>query len=588
MELRSLFRIVGSLKFAAVILVLLCIAMACATVYEAMHGTPAALATFYKSTWFEGLLALLGINVLASLLARFPWSQRQVGFVLTHTSILAILGGAYVSKHLGIDGQVSIVEGRSATQFSIVNQDALAVQAVGERQPHEIVLKDTGGFRPIQSLKMAPAVFGELQIAVEQYVPDSRAAERIVNDNPEPSPALEVRLSGAQSVSTAWVFAGQQPNSTDLPISLSVARDQGELDQFVSPPATQPAPVRTVIVEVKGTKFEYPLDQALSGPLQIGDTGLSLRVLRYLPHAQVSDGKKLISASDRPVNPAIEFEVVSEAETSKGVAFARFPDFGAMHGAQGAVAETKVSLNVPGDEKAAAAIELMVGPDGAIAARFQVDDSAPVIHTLELGTPVTTPWAGLQFTVLQRFDRARREPTIEAVSPPGVERTPAVLVTAQVGDQRKQVWLRKYEPVKVRLGGKEYELFYAYRTLPLGFEIQLRKFQIGRYPGSNQPRTFESHVTLVDADGAKQERVISMNNPAKLGGYTLFQSSYQQSRSGPSTTVLSVSSDPGLPIVFVGYSVLIFGMFYTLVMRLRDSRRMKRLTAEIAEIRMNG
>ena len=102
----SILRLMSSLWFAAVLLVALLAAMACATVYESMHGTERALWTFYKSWWFELLLALLAVNVAAALVVRYPFSRRQIGFFLTHSGILATLGGALVTKYAGIDGRV--------------------------------------------------------------------------------------------------------------------------------------------------------------------------------------------------------------------------------------------------------------------------------------------------------------------------------------------------------------------------------------------------------------------------------------------------------------------------------------------------
>lgn len=590
MEIRSFARIVGSQKLAAVILVLLCIAMACATVYETMHGSPAALEMFYKSSWFEGLLGLLAVNLLASMIARFPWSRRRIGFVITHISILAILGGAWVSQQFGIDGQISIVEGQSAKQFNMRDKEALSVRQTGEKltrfiknivkgnqatQPvveelaRDVELVGIGGYQPIASLDIPPLSLGSAQITVEQYLPDCRPAERIVDDNPKPACALEVRLAGVDVSSTDWVFAGQKAGSADLPISLLVARDKAEVDRFLAVPTSQPTTAKTVKVEIRGANFEFLLDKCLAGPVKIGDTDLSLHVLRYLPHAQVAEGKKLINASDRPVNPAIEFEIVGPAGTSKKLAFARFPEFGSMHGGQDSADQVKVLLNVPGSSTVATAITLIAGPDGRMAGRFDAGDSSPMLKELKVGMPVATPWESLQFTVLRRFDHARREPTVEIIEPPSDERTPAIFVTAKAGGQQKQLWLRKYEPSKIALGNKGYELTYGDKALHLGFEVRLRKFVVGRYPGTSQPRTFESHVTLVDANGVEQNRVISMNNPAKRGGYTLFQSSYQQGRTGPATSVLSVAWDPGLPIVFAGYITLILGMLYVLVMRMR-------------------
>lgn len=74
-------------------------------------------------------------------------------------------------------------------------------------------------------------------------------------------------------------------------------------------------------------------------------------------------------------------------------------------------------------------------------------------------------------------------------------------------------------------------------------------------------------------------RVVSMNSPVKYGGYSFYQSSYDEK---PSRTIsyLSVARDPGLPIVFAGYIGVMVGMVIVLVTRMMERRpRASMLTA---------
>ena len=45
---------------------------------------------------------------------------------------------------------------------------------------------------------------------------------------------------------------------------------------------------------------------------------------------------QLTNASDRPANPAIRAEIIGPSGRQTKIAFAKFPDFSSMHGAQGA------------------------------------------------------------------------------------------------------------------------------------------------------------------------------------------------------------------------------------------------------------
>jgi cytochrome c biogenesis protein ResB len=65
-----------------------------------------------------------------------------------------------------------------------------------------------------------------------------------------------------------------------------------------------------------------------------------------------------------------------------------------------------------------------------------------------------------------------------------------------------------------------------------------------------------------------------MNHPTTHGGYTFYQSEYRQDpTTGRTMSILSVSRDPGQPIVFAGYVGMLVGMIWVLVLRVLDRKR---------------
>ncbi|BDG07330.1 cytochrome c biogenesis protein CcsA [Anaeromyxobacter paludicola] len=111
-------------------------------------------------------------------------------------------------------------------------------------------------------------------------------------------------------------------------------------------------------------------------------------------------------------------------------------------------------------------------------------------------------------------------------------------------------------------------------TLP--FAVQLERFRIDHYPGTMRPSNFRSDVRIIDSTaGDPFPAAIWMNHPFDHRGWRFFQSSYQQ-QGGRSATVLSVSKDPGEPIVFVGYGLLVLGMCLVLGTRISQARAKKK------------
>jgi hypothetical protein len=103
----------ASLKLAVLVIAASALVLGWATFVERWYGTPAVHFGIYGTWWFAGLLGLLGLNVLAAALVRFPWKKHQTGFVVTHAGIILLLIGCLQSRLGGIDAQLPIFEGDS-------------------------------------------------------------------------------------------------------------------------------------------------------------------------------------------------------------------------------------------------------------------------------------------------------------------------------------------------------------------------------------------------------------------------------------------------------------------------------------------
>ena len=142
----------------------------------------------------------------------------------------------------------------------------------------------------------------------------------------------------------------------------------------------------------------------------------------------------------------------------------------------------------------------------------------------------------------------------------------ALATAAYTIDGRLPLWEGESAARILRAGPHGSESDY-----PIPFSVRLDAFELDRYPGTERPAMFRSRVTVRDASGAEHPGVIEMNHPLTFGGYSFFQSSYDM-RNGKEMSVLSVSKDPGQPIVFAGYILLVLGMLVVLVTRITQTR----------------
>jgi cytochrome c biogenesis protein ResB len=93
--------------------------------------------------------------------------------------------------------------------------------------------------------------------------------------------------------------------------------------------------------------------------------------------------------------------------------------------------------------------------------------------------------------------------------------------------------------------------------------VTLLDFNSDKYPGSNMAATYESWVRVDDPEHGVSEHHISMNHPLHYRGYIFFQSSFVEGE--PMMSIFSVARSPGLPLVYVGTTLIACGviwMFY--------------------------
>ena len=113
----------------------------------------------------------------------------------------------------------------------------------------------------------------------------------------------------------------------------------------------------------------------------------------------------------------------------------------------------------------------------------------------------------------------------------------------------------------VRINGLNVSLGFGSKILYTDFSLRCDDFLLDRYPGSNNPSSYESKITVI-YNGTEKQHHIYMNNVMDYRGYRFFQASYFPDESG---TILSVNADRwGTNVTYLGYFLLFTGMFFTL------------------------
>jgi cytochrome c-type biogenesis protein CcsB len=140
-------------------------------------------------------------------------------------------------------------------------------------------------------------------------------------------------------------------------------------------------------------------------------------------------------------------------------------------------------------------------------------------------------------------------------------------------------YIQKFKPYN--FDGLVLEMTYGPKPIALPFALQLEKFTLTKYPGTNIPSASESRVVLIDDRyNLKKEHVIAKNKVLDYDGYRFFQTSYDDDEKG---TILTVNYDYyGTRITYFGYILMILGALLILISK---KSHFSQLDTQIKQVR---
>lgn len=185
-------------------------ALAVGTVLESLYDTPTAQYSVYRALWFRGILALLGVNIFAVAMSRYPWKRKHIPFLLAHLGILILLGGAWITDRFGLDGSMRISEGEAQSAVEI-DQGLLVLSESDRVQTIPLQWLPPGAkFSPISTTSYSLPY----DLTVDQFISHAEPVYTFLpnkGDSREKSaPALRLKIAGGpmRISQEIWLWAG--------------------------------------------------------------------------------------------------------------------------------------------------------------------------------------------------------------------------------------------------------------------------------------------------------------------------------------------------------------------------------------------
>ncbi|MEC8273431.1 MAG: cytochrome c biogenesis protein CcsA [Bacteroidota bacterium] len=103
-----------SMRLMAILILLFFVAIGYATFIENDFGTQTAKALIYNTTWFELIIVLLSVNMIANINRYKLWRKEKWPVLLFHISFIMIVIGAGITRYISFEGMMSIREGEQS------------------------------------------------------------------------------------------------------------------------------------------------------------------------------------------------------------------------------------------------------------------------------------------------------------------------------------------------------------------------------------------------------------------------------------------------------------------------------------------
>ncbi len=205
--LEKTWKFLISLRLAVVVIVSLAISLATATTIESIHDSATAQYFVYRATWFYGVLALLGVNILAVAISRIPWKKKHIPFLMAHAGILMILIGSYLTATIGLDGNLKLSEGEVSSAVEL-SENVLLFKR------NETVKSIPFPWLPVSVAQdFKPTDYPDFKLRVEKVVSDAEPKVSFVEGSDpkqKPGPAIEIKILGSPmgGAPDLWLWSG--------------------------------------------------------------------------------------------------------------------------------------------------------------------------------------------------------------------------------------------------------------------------------------------------------------------------------------------------------------------------------------------
>ena len=510
----------GNLKFAVVIILLFAIALGYGTFMESYHGTEYANRLIYKSFWFMGIQFGMFLSILFATLIRFPMKKHLYGFYVIHLGLIILFLGSYITYQSGVDGTLTLSPNLPTRNIQI-NQDELKIQFPSKGKeatvdlPYNAFPKHLG--YEYEGIKLGTFL---------PFAENEQSWVKTTDDKTQSSARYRIYTPNFGEFITLSLHPLSDFNNTQqmgplsvhyMPLALADCFGKNTEDGLI-------------IWNGETTGCMSPTRSELKKRKNV--TGKEVVEVNF-------DGKNILfmpEMSPLPLTESFQLDEASPYRIFSKKLFEKNPHLFLF---------------------------------GKTVAFFDKEQKTWNVKPVEVNGEVDLPWMGFKVKLLDFKTDAYPMMTPHYVKPvqDNGQTIKGDLKAVEVTIGEQTFWVRSNEPIAYNQGGERITFHLGKKQILLPYEIVLDQFKMDTDPGTKNPASFESFVTLFKGNEGNEKHHVYMNHPLKYQNFTFYQASYFETQQGPFGSVLSVNFDPGRIWKYLGSLLLVLGSIWHFVLR---------------------
>jgi hypothetical protein len=569
-------------KLTIVLFVLILLPSIVGTVVQQNASDPSEYLEIYGSFWhrifgflgfydiyhdprFIILLVMLGLNTLACTINRLRPRWNIAGMLLTHVGLLLILAGALVGATMGVKGFMAIREGETLDQIRISGSNDQFktipfniklldfILDMHEEPSHRLYTVDIkSGEQSSRKVSMGSdvslsesrwagvmALFGikpkvVASVQVEGFIRNATMTTSL-SEGPELTgvKAVEIALRGHGGERRAFAVSGAdrpyQPRGTHMGIFYSKLDSAGDVEAEIEKAVASTLEPSRLEVIVDGSALDETFPVEVGSKFEI--EGYTVEVLKFVADFIIGDGGVVTSRSDFPHNPAVKVKTTDPAgESFEQWLFAKHP---AMHTPENPPPFELKYVREGRDDHVVDQVFIVSAPDSTPVAVYARGGKLVTRGEIASGESLGLGNTGFELVIIAMYEDANINRDMKELPEGAPGGRAALEIVINHGSSKEERVLWEDEPFDIP----------GYRLV---------------YGQDKRVRDFFSVLQVIDGEEVVLEKKIEVNDPLRYGGYTFYQSSYDQK--GLSWSGLQVRNDPGVPLVYAGFLIQILGM----------------------------